>query len=341
MGNLDPLLLVLLLVVVLSTAVAAADPTIIYSCNTTAFAPLPIPLPLQGTFPHQPADGREASPSSSSLPWPSPSTLLADLARLSSAPPGLSSTSYTHLSRIDGAAGAFHTDCSCYLSYLLAGATRDPSLLAAWAELPKDSARGVVPPSPRAGNYHRFLAGLAKQPRDGDDDGVRSSRWEAVATVAELRDGDLVSWAIPRPGGGDGSGDGGGGEDPGWDTGHVLVVGGGGGVHGPLTRLNESAYLVSVIDASSTRHEADTRCTAVEEDDFEAEDPADAEDDSGALRRRHSRRGGARFECRMGVGRGRIVLAAGADGAPRAFQFRQDSTPRWYPIAMGRLRSEP
>ncbi|KAJ1553104.1 hypothetical protein HK405_008939 [Cladochytrium tenue] len=258
-----------------------------------------------------------------------PAAVLADLAHYSSAPPGLAATLYTHASDIDGAAGRYHTDCSCYLSFLMHCCS--PALRAAWHRVAADPAPEVRPPAPRAGNFFDLLAALPNYDDDGDrdvdggdaiglgaaSDAPRDPLWRRVERVRDLRPGDLVAWRVPgAPGNA--------------DTGHVTVVidrrdeGADGAGFPAITPLNSTAFLVSVADASALRHEDDSRC---------------------GIGGGGGGGGGAATSppaCRAGVGRGRIVLAAREDdGRPLAFQFRLDSTPRYYPIAMGRLRDRP
>ncbi|KAJ3329292.1 hypothetical protein HDU76_008220 [Blyttiomyces sp. JEL0837] len=269
-------------------------PDIYYYCNITEYPLLPSPLSPE----HQ----------------QDPSTSISLTSLYTTLQPY--TTTYTHISHINGTNATYNTDCSCYISYLLHSAT----LIDHFNAVPKDYHQGVVPASPRAGGYFELCDGL----RSRED---REGLWEGVGKVEDLRAGDLVSWRIVDTDGGDGEE-----RRPDADTGHVVVVGRLNeqkyGKHDQTVLMdtsidisdpkvvvpyNETAYWIHVIDASKLRHEEDSRCSKkTDEDD--------------------------RYECIQGVGRGKILVSVNDDGSPKAFQFRLGSTPRYYPIAMARLK---
>ncbi|KAJ3414544.1 hypothetical protein HDV05_006458 [Chytridiales sp. JEL 0842] len=214
----------------------------VYSCNLTSYAPIPIP---SVSLPH---------PQSHTLP----STLLYKAALYSSAPPGLASTLYTHQSYINGSSGRYETDCSCYISFLLSSMHLYPQL----HQIPLDTHPTVKPPAPRARSYFEFMDSLKRKENEW---------WEAVDVLENARAGDVLGWIVPTT-----TGD--------TDTGHTMVLiepkyvletrGGwlgseqddfGKGLRGgsPLLRINETAFLVGVADASGLRHENDSRCALV------------------------------------------------------------------------------
>ena len=188
--------------------------------------------------------------------------------------------------------GLYYTDCSCYISWLL----HSSGLSEALSEIPVDPHPDVRPPAPRARSFHSFLSSI--------NDNNNNPYWESVGRVQDISPGDIVSWSVP------GIGD--------TTTGHVMVS-----IPSPTSgcaveRYNSTAYWVYVSDASSLRHDSDSRCVFNRDMD-----------------------GSPTYECRRGVGRGRILVSVFEDqeaGTAKAFQFRLDSTPRYYHISIGRLR---
>ncbi|KAI9008425.1 hypothetical protein BC832DRAFT_424625 [Gaertneriomyces semiglobifer] len=238
---------------------------------------------------------------------PKPSALLAHSAI--QAATTVTNTSYTHISDIDGSRGIYHTDCSCLVSYLLYS-----SGLTKWLDgIPKDAEDPAVnPPMPRAKEYARFAISLATLP-----DHQAQDRWTSVARLWDIEEGDIIAWEIPNYPAQNKS------------TGHVLVVTNPSLVtwrsnqrmihpledgeprieRSVLVPVNATAAWVSVVDASSTRHQWDSRCS-----------------------------GFPHHPCMRGVGQGFVLLSENADGRIQAFLFREDATPRYYPIGIARLK---
>ncbi|KAJ3180126.1 hypothetical protein HDU85_004129 [Gaertneriomyces sp. JEL0708] len=280
----------LLLLLASSAASAVVEPTEYrYSCNLTAF-----PVSARSSSPSLPADLE-------------PSARLARSAI--QAATTVTNTSYTHISDIDGTRGIYHTDCSCLVSYLL-----DSSGLTKWLDdIPKDAEDAAVnPPMPRAKEFARFAISLATLP-----DHQARARWTSVPRLWDIQEGDIIAWEIPNY------------QAQSKSTGHVLVVTNPSLVtwrsnqrmiyplddgeprieKSALVPVNATAAWVSVVDASSTRHQWDSRCS-----------------------------GFPHHPCARGVGHGFVLLSENADGHIQAFMFREDATPRYHPIGIARLK---
>jgi hypothetical protein len=320
----------------------------IYSCNLTGYVPLPWPpkVPLSPSIwkDHEVAiKVKPVGTKSSDLSWfdlllgdkfvrrpSSQATSSSDLLHLaalySSAPPGLKNTTYAHNSTIDGSTGIYQTDCSCYISFLLHSL---PGLKPHLAQIPPDTHPMVKPPAPRARSYFQFLESLKYSP---------NQYWKSVQTLHEAKVGDVLGWVVP-------------GNNGDRDTGHTMILinareilkSSNNGLKGlgyesgsaasrrltvnssasPLLKINETAYWVAVADASGLRHQLDTRC--VEEG---------GEEEGASMKLSNQDK---RYRCNPGVGRGFIMMSVMEDGTPRAFQFREGATARYYPIAIGRL----
>ncbi|TPX58061.1 hypothetical protein PhCBS80983_g03381 [Powellomyces hirtus] len=196
-------------------------------------------------------------------------------------------SSYTHVSHIDPVTGAFHTDCSCLVSYLL----KSSGLSAHLEDVPRETNDpAVAPPMPRAKEYANFIAGLSKS---------GTPRWNAIDDIWRLQHGDLVAWEIPNW------------KETNRSTGHVVVV-----VEPPSTSpfnatlipVDSTSVWVSVLDASSVKHQWDSRCYIL--------------------------------PCRGGVGHGYIRLFGDAAGRPIAFQFHDEALVRHYSISIARTSPE-
>jgi hypothetical protein len=144
----------------------------------------------------------------------------------------LKNTSYEHISNLDGRPDilSFHTDCSCFVSYVINHLTlfnpsksshssstkADKQLSSAasgsdnpWDCVPKDTEKGIVPPSPRAANYYTWFNSLSsfsssssvsdsKNTNTSDFiDPICYTLWSHVPNLAVARPGDLLSWTIP------------------------------------------------------------------------------------------------------------------------------------------------
>jgi hypothetical protein len=178
----------------------------------------------------------------------------------------LEETHYTHHTVIDHDAGIYDTDCSGFIDDLLEQVA--PTAL---AEVPVE--QGYA--GPRAYLFERFFAALAQE---GTDPG-----WTRVARLADAQPGDILAWSL-EPFTAES------------DTGHVVVIAG-------LPQLNaEGTYTVPVIDASTLRHDDDTRPRGTD-----------------------------------GVGAGSITVAVDASGAPTAFRFDVHDQFHTAPIAIGRV----
>ncbi|KNC99418.1 uncharacterized protein SPPG_05659 [Spizellomyces punctatus DAOM BR117] len=156
-----------------------------------------------------------------------PSSLLAAAAEYASSK-GLQKTTYTHVSRINGQRGTYHTDCSCFVSYLL----YTTGLTAHLQDVPKErNDTAVDPPMPRAQDYANFIYGLNST----------HPRWKRIHRVSDLIPGDLITWSIPSRT---------------TNTGHMMVV-----LADPITiPVSTNETWVHVADASSITHEWDSAC---------------------------------------------------------------------------------
>jgi hypothetical protein len=133
-------------------------------------------------------------------------------------------TSYQHVTDIDEGAGAYHCDCSGFVTWLLK------------KELPGHYAAIPYPKPfrhPRAVEFCRYFENAPVEAKAGE-------LWQRVDRVAELRPGDIVAWRkdpLPETG----------------TTGHVVLVDSGARQVGP------DVYEVAVIDSTTSPHKDDTR----------------------------------------------------------------------------------
>jgi hypothetical protein len=132
-------------------------------------------------------------------------------------------TRYVHEPVVDAAAGVYDVDCSAFVGALLAEVA--PSAL-------KSIPKAVGAAYPRALEFYDYL----RAPPAG-------SQWKAVATLANLRPGDVVCWRLPTLSTG--------------DTGHVLAVAAPPAYDAALGVWNVCAY-----DASAIAHFEDSRVLA-------------------------------------------------------------------------------
>ena len=128
-------------------------------------------------------------------------------------------TAYTHLTRIDEAAGRFHVDCSGFVGYALARAA--PEAL--------DELRAATIRRPLAEHFVSFFESLPGRPE--------IARWQAVRRATELEPGDLLAWLEPA-------------DVASSNTGHVMIV------RGPAAPDPDRPDLlaVPVIDATAVPH---------------------------------------------------------------------------------------
>ncbi|KAI9091894.1 hypothetical protein DFS34DRAFT_653348 [Phlyctochytrium arcticum] len=261
-----------------------------YYCNLSSYPPLPT-LPISNNKSHN-------------------LFLAAQLASAPSAQGGiLLNTSYTHISSINGKTGQIHTDCSCFISYLL----NSVGLHDWFNDVPKEmNDPAVDPPMPRAVDFAKFFRSL-----EGSE-----GRWERVRRLQDMGPGDLIGWLIPNRVA---------------DTGHTLIA-----IGHPISTLPPSSYFLSpdhhplmyqdlsssfprqvqmakaawipVADSSRTRHELDSHCS-------------DSSNDLNDM------------PChRWGVGQGRILLLE-VNNDIVAFQFHRNATVRFYDIGVARVRT--
>jgi hypothetical protein len=130
----------------------------------------------------------------------------------------MKSSSYTHRTRVDEAAGVFDYDCSGFVEYALARSV--PSALAAL--------RKATVPRPLAKHLVAFLKAL---PAAG------SGRWRRVNRVEDLRQGDIIAWLRPA-------------DSVSRNTGHVMIV------HGPIgpDPGHPGAVIVPIADSTALPH---------------------------------------------------------------------------------------
>jgi hypothetical protein len=137
-------------------------------------------------------------------------------------------TSYQHKTEVDATEGAYNFDCSGFVGYALAH-----SRPAALAALPVSSST-----RPLAKDFEQHFRAVAKGARDGSADGP----WRAVATVPELRPGDIVAWLKPA-------------DVKSRNTGHVVVV-----LENPVhNAARPDEWLIPVADSTESPHARDSR----------------------------------------------------------------------------------
>lgn len=199
-----------------------------------------------------------------------PGDCLNDVA-LYSTGPALKETTYTYDSAMDGRAMHFDTDCSCWAGYVL-----DSFYPAAFALLPNDTT--VTPAVPRAQNFYDFLA-------------APSGPWSNVGDIRTVVPGDVIAYRLP-PGS--------------TDTGHVMFA-----VQDDANPITvpydgrDDAVWVWVADASTVKHQNDTRC--------------------------------ADCQFQTGLGRGYVAFSFDATGRPSEFQFCDTCSWHSAKITAGRL----
>ena len=110
----------------------------------------------------------------------------------------------------------------------------------------------INPPSPRAKSYTDYFASLQLSRSPSKMHGFM-----AITSLLDVEAGDLMSWKTK--------------DVNAKDTGHVMILGpppptnnnnNNNNMHDPpiLQKINETAYYVSLMDASQIRHQADSRC---------------------------------------------------------------------------------
>jgi hypothetical protein len=130
---------------------------------------------------------------------------------------------YQHATEVNEAIGEFYYDCSGFLDYALRR-----SAPAALRALPVSKER------PLAKDVVHYLQRVAA--------GGTLGPWRSLATVADLRPGDVISWLTPE-------------DSDSLNTGHVMIV-----LDRPApSRRHADEWLVRVADSTSSPHAADSR----------------------------------------------------------------------------------
>jgi hypothetical protein len=128
-------------------------------------------------------------------------------------------THYQHTTEVDEQRGEFDYDCSGFLDYALQRI--DPP---AYRALPVSKTRPLA-------------EDIVHQIRSHE-----AGPWEQVATAAQLRPGDVVSWLTPQDSDSD-------------NTGHVMIV-----LAAPTKNTRrDDEWLVHVADSTTSPHAADSR----------------------------------------------------------------------------------
>jgi cell wall-associated NlpC family hydrolase len=217
-------------------ALAQVGPT---SKPTPTAAPTATPAPTPTTAP---------KPTATPTPTPTPpapgSNALYNLAVQTVA--SVQNTQYTYLPNqvINPTTGVYHTDCSGFVSYLLAQLF-SATPVAYPSPFPFVYPQGApnpyqqVPaefqlPYPRAVMYWWWFNDLRF--------GTQSQSWTSVPALANATPGDIIAWNLPPASG---------------DTGHVMVVAGKPVQIAPVD--GNSTFSVLVLDSSSIRHYNDSR----------------------------------------------------------------------------------
>lgn len=132
---------------------------------------------------------------------------------------------YQHTTDVREATGEYYYDCSGFLDYAL-GRSAPEALRVLPVSKDRPLAKDVVH------HLQRVAAGGARGP------------WRSVATVRDLRPGDVVSWLTPE-------------DSDSLNTGHIMIV-----LESPVPSPNRSGeWLVKVTDSTSSPHAADSRGT--------------------------------------------------------------------------------
>lgn len=134
-------------------------------------------------------------------------------------------STYAHVTRVDEAAGSYEFDCSGMVTWVLSRSA--PGAYGAIR-------RFVGERRPLARDFHRYIAAVrAKRPQWA---------WSRVERVSDAQPGDVIAWIKPDVV-----------RSP--YTGHVAFI-----VERPSpVRDQPGTYLVRIADASSYRHQDDTR----------------------------------------------------------------------------------
>jgi len=130
-------------------------------------------------------------------------------------------THYQHDPVINPRTGTYDVDCSAFVAHVLEVVAREHlALLTAQTKAP----------NPRAVDFYEFFASPSLP-----------AGWKRVATLADVRRGDVVAWRLPTI-------------KPGEDTGHVFVV-----AQTPDYNAAAGAWVVHVYDSSNIIHYDDSR----------------------------------------------------------------------------------
>lgn len=141
-------------------------------------------------------------------------------------------TTYTYNVSIDGKAGLFYSDCSCFVGYVVNHVSEDHL-----AEIPLDKC--VKPAAARANMWSGYF-------NSGDASKGKSKHWKSIKTPKDALEGDVISWGFKVDSkckivGGHN------------DTGHVMVI-----TKGPkgedAVSVKDSWATIWVSDASNIRH---------------------------------------------------------------------------------------
>ena len=156
---------------------------------------------------------------------PDPAPVMAVLGRIEAS---LRTSTYSHVTRVDEAAGRYDFDCSGMVSWVLRRAAPRAQGAVAW---------GLTRQPPLARDYYqRIAATRAGRDRYG---------WRRIERVADAQPGDVIAWIKPR-------------EIRSPNTGHVAFI-----VDAPRAVPGSAdRFLVRIADASSFQHQDDTRAGA-------------------------------------------------------------------------------
>lgn len=171
------------------------------------------------TGPATPAQPTAGSAGSS----PATSASAALLASARSQLTAMQQSDYQHTTNVDVASGRFDYDCSGFVDYTLGQVSP-----AALAEIPTSASAG----RPLAQDFEAFFSRV----------GTNDPHWSRVATVPDIRPGDVVSWLVSP-------------DTRSRDTGHVMIAA---SAPEPDPQI-PGAYRLQVVDAVTLPHAEDTR----------------------------------------------------------------------------------
>jgi hypothetical protein len=193
-----------------------------HPARTTAPAASPAASIASPAAPTVPPAGVDVPPAGVDAPPTGGSALLTEVRAELAA---MRATGYQHETQVNAAEGEFFYDCSGFIDYALGR-----SVPAGLSALPVTASAG----RPLAQDFEHYLRQVA--------DGAAGGAWRPVATVSDLRPGDVIAW-LATP------------DSKTRDTGHVMVV-----LRAPERNPGRpDEWLVQIADSTVSSHAKDSR----------------------------------------------------------------------------------